>query len=221
MAPIVLALMVDGISTCWSGCLEHSRSIQSMCLMRRCLWGGLHSETTLPQFLTQMESGILDPAAMRQQHHYIFQTVSPAQEDVLRRTARLEAQGEPAVLQGAKLKAATRPGVLAVCRHLQGISFESRLSIDVNCTVGKFQLYVGPAGSGSPIHWHNDAVNYAVHGAKLWTLLPPLHAVYSRRHATVDTAEFFLHKNSTSALHCVQRAGDLMFVPDGVPSWRS
>eukprot|EP01043_Picozoa_sp_COSAG02_P003030 COSAG02_NODE_72_length_41961_cov_13.243658_6_plen_145_part_00 len=75
----------------------------------------------------------------------------------------------------------------------------------------------------SPIHWHNDAVNYAVHGAKLWTLLPPLHAVYmySRRHATVDTADFFLHKNSTSALHCAQRAGDLMFVPDGEPSWRS
>lgn len=84
-------------------------------------------------------------------------------------------------------------------------------------STGMFQFYVGPAGSGSPIHWHNDAVNYAVHGAKLWTLLPPPHAVYSRRHATVDTADFFAHKNSTAALHCVQRAGDLMFVPDGEP----
>lgn len=91
--------------------------------------GGLHSETTLPQFLDQMESGALDPAAMRKQHHYIFQTVSPAQEDVLRRTARLEAQGEPAVLQGAKFKAATRPGVLAVCRHLQGIAVGYHLGL--------------------------------------------------------------------------------------------
>ena len=32
---------------------------------------------------------------------------------------------------------------------------------------------LGAAGSGSPVHWHNDAINVAVQGAKLWTLLPP------------------------------------------------
>lgn len=89
--------------------------------------GGLHSETTLPQFLDQMESGALDPAALREQHHYIFQTVSPAQEDVLRRTATSDAQGEPEVLQGAKLKAATRPGVLLVCCQLQSVSIDHHL----------------------------------------------------------------------------------------------
>ena len=71
--------------------------------------GGLHSETTLAHFLSQMESGALDPA-VRDQHHYIFQTVNPAQEDVLRTTAASEAQRGPQVLQGAKIKAATRPG---------------------------------------------------------------------------------------------------------------
>ena len=45
------------------------------------------------------------------------------------------------------------------------------------------QVYLGGPGSGSPVHWHNDAVNYAVHGSKLWTMLPPPHAVYTRRHA--------------------------------------
>ena len=36
------------------------------------------------------------------------------------------------------------------------------------------------------MHFHNDATNYLVYGAKLWTLLPPPAAVYSRRHASVD-----------------------------------
>jgi hypothetical protein len=27
--------------------------------------------------------------------------------------------------------------------------------------------------SGTPLHWHNDAMNYLVRGAKLWTLEPP------------------------------------------------
>jgi hypothetical protein len=71
--------------------------------------GGRHSETTLPDFLGRMESGALDPEALMDQQHYIFQTVSPAQEDVLRRTAASE-DGYIEVLQGAKLKAATRPG---------------------------------------------------------------------------------------------------------------
>jgi hypothetical protein len=48
------------------------------------------------------------------------------------------------------------------------------------------QLYVGGPRSGSPVHFHNDATNYLVYGAKLWTLLPPPAAVYSRRHAAVD-----------------------------------
>ena len=89
------------------------------------------------------------------------------------------------------------------------------------------RFYMGGAGSGSPIHWHNDAVNYAVHGSKLWTLLPPSHAIYSRRHASFDAAQTNESLGASiagktgadiapaPALRCVQRAGDLIFVPDG------
>jgi len=70
--------------------------------------GGKHSETTLPQFLAEMESADLDVEQKKQQHYrYIFQTVSPAQEEVLRSTA---APRRPAVLEGPRLQAATRPG---------------------------------------------------------------------------------------------------------------
>ena len=144
---------------------------------------GVTSETTMGRFLESMED--LDEAEAGRDAQYIFQTVSPAQEEHLRSSASPRL---PTVLAGKRLQTATRPG--------------------------KFQLYVGPAGSGSPVHWHNDAVNYAVHGSKLWTLQPPPHAVYSRRHATVDMAEY-LNANSNTTLHCVQRAGDLIFVPDG------
>jgi len=108
---------------------------------------GVTAETTMGRFLETMED--LGEAEGGRDARYIFQTVSPAQEEQLRSSA---AARRPSVLDGERLQAATSPG--------------------------KFQLYVGPAGSGSPLHWHNDAVNYAVHGAKLWTLLPPPHAVY-------------------------------------------
>jgi oxalate decarboxylase/phosphoglucose isomerase-like protein (cupin superfamily) len=81
------------------------------------------------------------------------------------------------------------------------------------------QIYLGGPGSGSPVHWHNDAVNYAVHGSKLWTMLPPPHAVYTRRHAMVDAVQVPLEaasrNQSGSVFRCVQHPGDLIYVPDG------
>lgn len=41
------------------------------------------------------------------------------------------------------------------------------------------QWYIGPAGSGAPMHFHGDAWNALAHGRKLWLLLPPAEAVYS------------------------------------------
>ena len=58
-----------------------------------------------------------------------------------------------------------------------------------------------------------------VHGTKLWTMLPPPHAVYSRRHASVDAVqvpiEAAARNQSGSVLRCVQHPGDLIYVPDG------
>jgi len=80
---------------------------------------------------------------------------------------------QPAVTLGQKFSSACRPGVT--------------------------QFYLGGPGSGSPVHWHNDAVNYAVHGSKLWTMLPPPHAVYTRRHASVDAVQVPLEAKARCA----------------------
>ena len=37
----------------------------------------------------------------------------------------------------------------------------------------EFQLALGPAGSGAPLHWHFDAVNALVDGTKEWVMHPP------------------------------------------------
>jgi hypothetical protein len=44
---------------------------------------------------------------------------------------------------------------------------------DGGFTKGAVQFALGGALSGTPLHWHNDAMNYLVRGAKLWTLEPP------------------------------------------------
>ena len=41
------------------------------------------------------------------------------------------------------------------------------------------QWYIGPAGSGAPMHFHGDAWNALAHGRKRWLLLPPAEALYS------------------------------------------
>lgn len=39
------------------------------------------------------------------------------------------------------------------------------------------QFYVGPAGSGAPMHVHRSAYNVQVAGRKSWALLPPPYAL--------------------------------------------
>lgn len=68
---------------------------------------------------------------------------------------------------------------------------------------GSIQFSLGGALSGTPLHWHNDAINYLVRGTKLWTLLPPSAATYSRVHAQLGVIslcfQFVLHFNSMFA----------------------
>ena len=59
---------------------------------------------------------------------------------------------QPAVTLGQKFSSACRPGVT--------------------------QFYLGGPGSGSPVHWHNDAVNYAVHGEKTALLEPFIYKMH-------------------------------------------
>ena len=105
------------------------------------------------------------------------------------------------------------------------------------------QFYVGPPGSGAPMHWHKDAYNYLAWGQKRWFLQPPSEAVYSTQPiatwvlkelpsygATADDAHSPASSDGTSSsssggnssssgrprlLECTQSSGDVMYVPAG------
>lgn len=74
----------------------------------------------------------------------------------------------------------------------------------------ELQFYLGPAGSGAPMHIHGHAVNTMAYGKKQWYLFPPGDAYYS----TQPAFEFVKHDaRSEKAMHCVQYGGDVMYVP--------
>eukprot|EP00041_Stephanoeca_diplocostata_P031362 m.976002 g.976002 ORF g.976002 m.976002 type:complete len:795 (+) comp23943_c0_seq13:178-2562(+) len=81
--------------------------------------------------------------------------------------------------------------------------------------VQNMQFFVGPAGSGAPMHYHRAAYNVLVAGRKKWVLLPPRSAVYSKRHPK----DFFakdvpkMEANGAPVHRCIQEAGDVVFVP--------
>jgi len=85
------------------------------------------------------------------------------------------------------------------------------------------QFFLGPMGSGAPLHFHNYAFSLLVYGEKRWTLLPPSQRIFSKlrikawkkRHAAAAAAAA---KEDTvlkakGMQECIQRAGDLLFVP--------
>ena len=78
------------------------------------------------------------------------------------------------------------------------------------------QFYLGPAGSGAPLHWHVDAVNLLAHGRKRWFLAPPAAAAFS----TAPAGAWFDNlvnsppaDASAAPFECVQEAGDALYVP--------
>ena len=84
------------------------------------------------------------------------------------------------------------------------------------------QWYLGPTGSGAPVHYHKDAWNVAVYGRKRWFLWPPTRGGYSSlpaaewaRQLLQDSAD---GGNRTRSVHAqpielTQEAGDMLFVP--------
>lgn len=73
----------------------------------------------------------------------------------------------------------------------------------------EIQFYLGPAGSGAPMHFHGHAVNTLAFGEKRWFLLPPSDAYYS----TLPSGQFVREGHGDSAWQCTQRSGDILFVP--------
>lgn len=84
-----------------------------------------------------------------------------------------------------------------------------------NATFSSFQWFLGPAGSGSQLHYHLAAVNMLVFGAKQWFLIPPHAARYARKPIAewVKSDLAVLEEQGVPVLRCVQRAGQALFVP--------
>lgn len=81
------------------------------------------------------------------------------------------------------------------------------------------QWALGGPGTGAPVHFHNTAWNVVVYGAKKWFLYPPRHKVMSNRqiYRFYETdLQRIANKTGFQPLTCVQRAGDIMIVPE---SW--
>eukprot|EP00746_Dinoflagellata_sp_MGD_P059536 gnl/MRDRNA2_/MRDRNA2_253940_c0_seq1.p1 gnl/MRDRNA2_/MRDRNA2_253940_c0~~gnl/MRDRNA2_/MRDRNA2_253940_c0_seq1.p1 ORF type:complete len:523 (+),score=65.75 gnl/MRDRNA2_/MRDRNA2_253940_c0_seq1:112-1680(+) len=76
------------------------------------------------------------------------------------------------------------------------------------------QFSVGSSGSGSPVHFHHDALNILLSGRKRWWLWPPANAAMSRVHPSLFRAEGCLQKLGP-ALELIQEPGDIVYVPDG------
>jgi hypothetical protein len=82
-------------------------------------------------------------------------------------------------------------------------------------------LYIGPKGSGSPLHLdilNTSAWNGVITGKKLWNFYPPDQAKYLYD-CKVDTfnpdhEKFPLFKQA-KAITCVQSPGDIVFTPTG------
>ena len=82
------------------------------------------------------------------------------------------------------------------------------------------QFYVGPAGSGAPLHYHDFAWNALVYGKKGWVLMQPDRALFSNEPAAKvvkrladDDAVESDPRPSKRNLRCIQNAGDVLLVP--------
>jgi len=87
------------------------------------------------------------------------------------------------------------------------------------CNVAQF--YLGAVGTGAYLHYHADAWNAQIYGEKGWVLGPPENASNSVIPAVVMVNKFAADDSSSMAgatvggkLRCVQRAGDMVFVPE-------
>ena len=73
---------------------------------------------------------------------------------------------------------------------------------------------IGPRGSGSPPHFHRDAVNGLVYGIKHWYLWPPNEAFFSIQHIQDWIYQYSHYGNYSNAVECIQLPGDVLYIPD-------
>eukprot|EP00750_Incisomonas_marina_P000609 INCI10438.3.p1 GENE.INCI10438.3~~INCI10438.3.p1 ORF type:complete len:874 (+),score=106.57 INCI10438.3:384-3005(+) len=106
-------------------------------------------------------------------------------------------------------------------RAVSATALDFLRNLSVVHTVKDMQFFLGPAGSGAPVHWHPAALNFLAFGEKLWFLTAPLakSAAYSN-----EPVSQWMHQPNTKQLldqlppqgdflQCTQQPGDILFVP--------
>jgi hypothetical protein len=86
--------------------------------------------------------------------------------------------------------------------------------------LSSMHFFMGNTNSGAPSHVHSDAANLNLHGSKLWKVVPPNVALFSRSvvnaHAAAANGGVGGSNSDGSVvepMQCVQRAGDMVYVP--------
>merc|ERR1712113_428054 len=74
------------------------------------------------------------------------------------------------------------------------------------------QFAVGGRGSGSPVHFHQDAISILLSGQKKWWLWPPSRAAMSRVHPATTFGPHAAEEYD-GAIEVLQEVGDIMYVP--------
>jgi len=75
------------------------------------------------------------------------------------------------------------------------------------------QFFLGPPGSGAPLHWHDAALNFLAFGEKEWFLAPPTSPAASYSNAPVLQWLDHPSVNPDDFVRCTQRPGDVVYVP--------
>jgi hypothetical protein len=112
-------------------------------------------------------------------------------------------------------------GALAADVNVTSV-FESILGAEPRLRLKQFAL--GPRLSGSQPHFHGDALNIIVYGAKLWLLFPPACSFFSNKTAFEffsGNLDEYMEIMKRENVHCtcyvaIQRQGDALYVPE---SW--
>ena len=80
-----------------------------------------------------------------------------------------------------------------------------------------YQFMIAPKGTGASPHFHNSGMNVLFTGSKIWTFWPPVLSFYSTQNVDewfTNTRDKRLNNKEDGVLTCVQRPGDVLFVPN-------
>jgi len=87
-------------------------------------------------------------------------------------------------------------------------------------TPASHQFYLGPPGSGAPVHFHGDALNLLAYGRKRWFLMHPKLTAYMRTPPVTwwkskQPSGYEAAKRAAHLYECTQQPGEAIFVPKG------